>query len=424
MQINPINQIQGCITVPGDKSISHRAIMISSLAKGISTIHNFLPGDDCISTINCFRALGITIEMEESTVTVHGKGIHGLSKSDTTLDVGNSGTTLRLLSGILSAQPFNTTITGDMSIQKRPMKRIMEPLSLMGAIINSLNNNNCAPLLIKGTKLNGINYTLPIASAQVKSSIMLASLYANNKTTIIEPYTSRNHTEIMLEYYGAEVLTEKNMITIMPNQILEAKEINVPGDISSAAYFITACLILPNSKLTIKNVGINNTRTGIIDVYKRMGANIQLTNICTKNGELVADIVVASSNLNGTIIEGSLIPRLIDEIPIIAVAAAFANGTTIVKDASELKVKESNRIDTMVNNLKLMGVNINSTTDGMIINGGNSLQGSRVNSFDDHRVAMSLAIAGLRANGKTFIDNSNCVSISYPTFFDTLKKLS
>lgn len=415
--------LQGVVTVPGDKSISHRSIMLSSIAKGTSIIHNFLMGDDCLSTIRCFRALGIDIEVDDSIVKIHGKGLDGLSKPNDILDVGNSGTTLRLLSGILSAQPFESKITGDSSIQKRPMKRIVDPLSKMGAKLYSLKNNGCAPLCIKDSSLNGIKYQLPIASAQIKSSIMLAGLYAQGTTTIIEPAKSRNHTEIMLQAYGGAIKTDELTITLKPANTLISQEIFVPSDISSAAYFITAALIIPNSEVTIQNVGVNPTRDGIIEVYKKMGANIKLLNEKTINGELVADILVKSSKLTGITIEGDIIPRLIDEIPIIAVAAAFAEGTTIIKDAEELKVKESNRIDAMVNNLTLMGVDVEPTEDGIIIKGGNPLKSCKVKSYHDHRIAMSMAIANLATDEIITMDNKKCVTISYPNFFNDIKKL-
>jgi 3-phosphoshikimate 1-carboxyvinyltransferase len=424
MIINPVQQLVGEISVPGDKSISHRAIMFSALAEGTSTIHNFLLGEDCLSTIRCFKQLGIEIERDDQTVTVHGKGLNGLQPSKEILDVGNSGTTIRLMSGILSAQSFETQVTGDASIQKRPMKRVMDPLSKMGADIESINNTGCAPIHIKGKELKGINYTLPIASAQVKSAIILASLYANGPTEIIEPASSRDHTEIMLNYFGANIQKDGLKLTVEPSPTLKAQKIVVPGDISSAAFFITAALIVPNSRIIIKNVGINPTRDGILEVYKNMEAKIEIVNQRTINGELVADIIAETSDLIGTTVEGDIIPRLIDEIPIIAVAAAFAKGTTVIKDAEELKVKESNRIDAMVDTLTKMGASIKGTADGMIIEGGQHLSGQVLESYHDHRIAMSSAVAGLVAKGSTEIKNSECISISYPSFFADLEKLT
>ncbi|TCT15348.1 3-phosphoshikimate 1-carboxyvinyltransferase [Natranaerovirga pectinivora] len=424
MIINPISKISGELSVPGDKSISHRAIMFSSLSDGKSIIRNFLQGDDCLSTIRCFKQLGINIIINNDVVEVEGNGLHGLKPSVDILDVGNSGTTLRLMTGILSAQAFDSMVTGDSSIQKRPMKRVMDPLSKMGAKIESINNNGCAPLKITGQPLKGITYESPVSSAQVKSSILLAGLYADGKTTVIEPAPSRNHTEIMLEYYGGTITTKDLETTVEPVNQLKAQEIIVPGDISSAAFLITAALIVPNSRILIKNVGINPTRNGILEVYRRMNANIQILNERLENGEPVADILAETSTLKGIVLEGDIIPNIIDEIPIISVAAAYADGQTIVKNAEELKVKESNRIDAMVENLSKMNVDIVATDDGMIINGNNKLKGATVESYHDHRIAMSLAIATLSASGSTTINDSDCIAISYPGFFNDLEKLS
>lgn len=422
MKVNPIKSLKGTLQVPGDKSISHRAVMLGSISKGITNIKGFLNGADCLSTIKCFKDLGVSIDFNNEVITVNGNGIHGLKTPDKTLDVGNSGTTIRLLSGILSGQSFNTNITGDASIEKRPMNRIINPLSKMGATISS--NNGMAPLNITGSKLHGINYKSPIASAQVKSSIMLANLYTNEITTIDEPYTSRNHSEIMLNHFGGNIQVDGTVITCNPVNELYANNVTVPSDISSAAFFIVATLITPNSELLLTNVGINPTRDGIIEVLQNMNGNIELNNIRYLNGEKVADILVKSSNLKGTIIEKSVIPRLIDEIPIIAVAAAYAEGKTIVKDASELKVKETNRIDACVNEFKKLNIDIIGTDDGMIINGNNKIRGSIVESYHDHRMAMSLAIAALNADNTTTILDSSCINISYPNFFEDLKSIS
>ncbi|MFP4697699.1 MAG: 3-phosphoshikimate 1-carboxyvinyltransferase [Eubacteriales bacterium] len=423
MIIEPTNKINGELSVPGDKSISHRSIMFSALSKGNSKITNFLKGDDCLSTIRCFKQLGIPITVNQDYIQIEGKGLKGLNKPNEILDVGNSGTTLRLLSGILSAQPFESIITGDDSIQKRPMLRIIEPLTKMGAKINSLNKNNCAPLKITGQPLKGIHYSLPVASAQVKSSIMLASLFAKGNTIIEEPSASRNHSEIMLEYYGGNIHKEELKLTIEPFPNLTGKKVIIPGDISSAAYFITAALILPNSKVLIKNVGINSTRNGILKVYDKMNGNIKILNKRIINGEPVADILAETSTLKGTTLEGNIIPNIIDEIPIISVAAAYAEGETIIKDASELKVKESNRIDAMVNNLSKMGAQIKGTEDGMIIKGKKALIGDKLFSHHDHRIAMSLTIAALGAKGNSDITNYDCIKISYPYFYFDLNKL-
>lgn len=423
MIISPKDKINGEITVPGDKSISHRAIMLGSIAEGITEVTGFLMGADCLSTIECFRALGIHIEVNEKKVLVHGKGLLGLSQPSNVLDVGNSGTTIRLMTGILSAQSFSSDITGDASIQKRPMLRVVDPLREMGAKIDGKEGGKYCPLHIEGQALKGIHYNLPVASAQVKSAILLASLYAAKETTVIEPAPSRNHTEIMVNYFGGNITQKGNAIISSPVKKLTGQYIEVPGDISSAAYFIAAALILPNSELLIQNVGVNPTRDGIITVFKHMGGNIELINQRTQCGEPVADILVRSSNLHGIEIGGSLIPKLIDEIPVIAAAACYAEGTTNIKDAGELKVKESNRIQTMVSELKKMGASIVETDDGMIIEGNGTLKGAEVESYHDHRVAMSLAIAALKAEKETNILNSGCVSISFPDFFSYLEKL-
>ncbi len=415
--------LKGTITVPGDKSISHRAVMFASLAKGTTTITNFLTGEDCLSTISCFEKLGVEIQQKNGMVIVKGNGLHGLKEYSGQLDVGNSGTTTRLISGILAAQPFVTRLNGDASIQTRPMRRIMEPLKSMGASITSLKNNDCAPLQIEGCNLHGINYTSKIASAQVKSCILLAGLYAEGNTSVTEPYLSRNHTEIMLRSFGANIITKDTTTTILPEPILTACDISVPGDISSAAYFIVAALITPNSDVLIKNVGINPTRDGIIQVATEMGGDVTLHNMRSFNGEPVADIQVKYSQLHGIEIGGEIIPTLIDEIPIIAIMAAFAEGTTTIKDASELKVKESNRIDLMVHNLKSMGADIEGTDDGMILNGVSTLNGTTIETLKDHRIAMSFAIANIRCLTPCEIIDADCVKISYPTFYDDLESL-
>ncbi len=415
--------LKGELTIPGDKSISHRSIMLGSLAKGTTIVTNFLNGADCNSSIKCFKKLGIEIEHPEpDKVIVHGKGLDGLSASKLDLDVGNSGTTIRLMSGILSAQNFDTIISGDDSICRRPMGRIIKPLSSMGANIKSKLSNDCAPLHITGSKLKGIHYESPIASAQVKSAILFAGMYAEGETSVNEPYLSRNHSEQMINYFGGKVISEGTKCTIIPRPALEGREVVVPGDLSSAAYFLVAGLIVPGSEILVKNVGINETRDGLIEVIKKMGGKIELLNV-TGESEPSADILVKYSKLKGITIEKDLIPRLIDEIPIIAVMACFAEGTTIIKDAQELKVKESNRIDVMVENLRKMGADIEPTDDGMIINGGKTLTGTILGSRHDHRVAMSFAIAGLAAEGKTEIVGSECVNISYPGFYEDLNSL-
>jgi 3-phosphoshikimate 1-carboxyvinyltransferase len=423
MKINPINRLRGELKVPGDKSISHRAVMLGSISKGHTLIKDFLMGADCLSTIKCFQQMGVNITVNGKSVSIKGKGLHGLQQPDKSLDVGNSGTTIRLMSGILSGQAFESTITGDASIIKRPMGRIIEPLTKMNAKIKSVHDNNLAPLYIEPSNLENIHYISPVASAQVKSSIMLASLYTNGMTTIEEPYISRNHSELMINHFGGKVIVDGKKIMVHPIEELIAQEVIVPADISSAAYFIVAGLLAKNSEILLKDVGINPTRDGIIHVLKNMNGQIELDNIRYINGEKVADIIVKSSSLTGIVVEGSIIPTLIDEIPVIAVAAAFAEGETVVKDAAELKVKESNRIDTMVNELSKMGVSIIGTEDGMIIKGGNPVNGAIVDSHHDHRVAMSLTIAALNATSMTTLNGSKCISISYPTFFEDIKAL-
>lgn len=424
MNFNKVKTLKGEVTVPGDKSVSHRAVMFGSIAKGLTEITNFLQGADCLSTISCFGKLGIEIENGPDRILVHGKGLHGLTAPDSVLDAGNSGTTTRLISGILAPQSFTATLTGDASIQKRPMNRIMEPLSMMGADIKSIKGHGCAPLEIQGRPLTGIHYMSKVASAQVKSSILLAGLYASGETSVTEPVLSRNHTEIMLSHFGAQITTKDTTASILPEPVLEGRKIMVPGDISSAAYFIAAGLIVPGAEILIKNVGINETRDGIIRVAKQMGGNITLLHENRDSGEPVADVLVSHSPLHGIEISGSIIPTLIDELPIIAIMAAYAEGTTVIADAAELKVKESNRIDVMVDNLTAMGADITGTEDGMIIKGGRPLHGALIHSMDDHRIAMSFAVASLLADGTTSIEGGECVNISYPGFYKDLAALS
>lgn len=423
MKTNNTISLRGEITVPGDKSISHRSIMFGSIAKGTTEITGFLNSADCHSTISCFKQMGINIVEKNGTVLVEGKGMHGLCAPSSVLDTGNSGTTTRLICGILAAQPFPVTINGDETIQKRPMKRIMEPLSLMGADITSQRGNNCAPLIINGRQLHGITYTTKTASAQVKSSILLAGLYADSPTVVTEPALSRNHSELMLKAYGADISVNNKTVTLQPASELLGQKVEVPGDISSAAYFIVAGLITPDSEVLIKNVGINETRDGIIRVVKAMGGNITLLNERTACGEKVADILVKSSELKATTIEGAIIPTLIDELPVIAILAACAEGTTTIKDAAELKVKECNRIDAVTKNLQAMGGNITPTEDGFIIEGGLPLHGTHIETFHDHRIAMSFAVADLVAEGETTYDKPEVVCISYPGFYEDLNSL-
>lgn len=422
MEIKKQTNLKGTLTVPGDKSISHRAVMFGSLARGTTRISHFLEGADCLSTISCFRKMGIEIDRNKDEILVHGRGLHGLTAPTEILDVGNSGTTTRLISGILAGQTFTSELDGDDSIRTRPMKRIMTPLASMGADITSRLDNGCAPLIIHGRPLHAAHYNSPVASAQVKSCVLLAGMYADGITSVTEPFLSRNHTEIMLNYFGAEITSEGTTASIRPEPVLEGRDIQVPGDISSAAYFIAAGLLTPGSEILLKNVGINPTRAGIIKVCMDMGADITLLNESTE-GEPTADLLIRTSSLKGTTIEGSIIPTLIDEIPMIAVMAAFAEGTTIIRDAQELKVKESDRIAVMVDNLRRMGADIEGTDDGMIIHGERPLHGAVIDSHLDHRIAMSFAVAGTICDGTVEILNGECVNISYPEFYQDLYRL-
>ena len=427
--ISPVKGLKGEVTIPGDKSISHRSIMLGSIALGTTEITHFLEGADCLSTIGCFRKMGVEIERKPSSILVHGKGLRGLRAPNETLNVGNSGTTTRLISGILSGQSFPTVLSGDASLNSRPMKRIMTPLNSMGANITSLNDNGCAPLRIEPGTLHGIHYQSPVASAQVKSAVLLAGLYADAPTSVTEPALSRNHTELMLQGFGAYVATDLHAdgtatAHVEPCEELYGQQICVPGDISSAAYFIAAALLVPGSELLVKNVGTNFTRAGFLKVCKAMGADIETINQSFEGGEGRADLLVRFSQLKGTTVEGDIIPTLIDEIPMIAVMAAFAEGTTVIKDAAELKVKETNRIDTVTAGLKAMGADITPTEDGMIIEGTGHLSGASIQSFLDHRIAMAFSIAGLVADGETEIVDSQCVDVSYPEFFDTLDSIA
>ncbi len=422
MEIPKLNKLHGKLTIPGDKSISHRAVMFGALAQGTTRITHFLEGADCLSTISCFQAMGIHIQKNKDEVLVEGKGLHGLQAPLDILDVGNSGTTTRLISGILAGQDFTSRLTGDASICQRPMGRIITPLSLMGAQITSQNQNGCAPLTIQGGHLHGIHYQSPVASAQVKSCVLLAGMYADAPTSVTEPVLSRNHTELMLNYFGAQVTSKGTTATILPQPDLRARSITVPGDISSAAYFIAAGLLVPKSEILLCNVGINPTRDGLLRVCQAMGGDITLLNV-RNDGEPTADLLIRSSSLHGTEIKGEIIPTLIDEIPMIAVMAAFAEGTTVIRDAAELKVKESDRIQVMTDNLTRMGADVEALPDGMIIHGGKPLHGATIDSHKDHRIAMSFAVAGGICEGSLTITDGECVNISYPEFYTDLYSL-
>ncbi len=422
--------LKGSYSVPGDKSISHRAVMLGAIAEGTTHISGFLNGADCNSTIGCFRAMGVDIDYEGGTdVTVHGVGLHGLKAPASVLDCGNSGTTTRIMAGLLSGQPFASVLTGDPSIQKRPMKRIIEPLRLMGADIRSERDNGYAPLCISPEHLKGISYGSPVASAQVKSCLLMAAMYAEGATTVYEPVLSRNHTELMLQALGADIgygrdkETGRSYASLTPGHVLHACDIKVPGDISSAAYLMGAALTVPGSDILIRNVGVNPTRDGIIKVFKQMGGRIELLDTRVEAGEAVADIHVSGSDLTGCRISGDIIPTLIDELPLIAVVASSASGTTVIKDAAELKVKESDRIALVTKDLKAMGADITATDDGFIINASGEpmpLHGAAIEDALDHRIAMSFAVAALTADGATEIAHPECVSVSYPGFFEDL----
>lgn len=463
MKLTKSKGLRGTLSVASDKSISHRAVILGSISQGVTKIENFLLSEDCLATISCFEKMGVKIEIEGNSVKIQGKGLHGLQEPKELLYTGNSGTTTRLLCGLLSAQNFFCCLDGDASIRKRPMDRVAKPLKMMGANITLSNHEQgdvtlkgnekkqvVTPISIEPATLQSIEYTLPVASAQLKSALILAGLYAEGKTVIVEKVKSRDHTERMINGFGGNVVSKvvenkqisggnltkvyNNIITVNPIKELFATQVTVPGDISSAAFFIVAALIVPNSDILIKNVGLNPTRTGILDVLKEMGGEISIENQ-REDIEPVGDIRIKSSQLEGCKIGGDLIPRLIDEIPVIAVAAAFATGTTIIEDAQELKVKESNRIDVMATELKKAGVDIKPTPDGLIINGkinvemesminDKPIMGSEFETYDDHRIAMALSVLAIAAEGTSVICNHECVNISFPQFFQTLSELN
>lgn len=409
------------ITVPGDKSISHRAIMIGALSNGTCRIANFLEGEDCLATMAAMRALGVTIEHPEPGIAI----VHGcrgkFSAPQGGIDCGNSGTTVRLLSGLLAAQPFRTRLTGDASLSKRPMRRVIEPLRQMGATLEAEGPECTLPLVITGGPLQPIRYEMPHASAQVKSAILLAGLFAHGRTTVVEPARSRDHTERMLEYFLVRTIRDGNEVTIYGGQTPESRDFTVPGDISSAAFWLVAAAAQPDSRLLVEQVGLNPTRTGILDVLVRMGARVREVVEVMDQGEVSGTIDIKGAPLHGTVIEGAEIPNVIDEIPAIAVAAALARGTTIIRDARELRVKETDRIAAIAANLRAMGATVEEFDDGMAITGGAPLRGARLPCYGDHRIAMAFAIAGLFASGETVIRDVECVQTSYPDFADTLQ---
>lgn len=424
MHVGPAKNCRKTVIVQGDKSISHRAIIIGSMAKGTTIVSNFLEAEDTLNTIKVYRELGVKIEKIKNKYYVHGRGAGALRQSSETLDVGNSGTNIRLTIGVLAAKNFTSIITGDGQIVKRPMGRVMEPLTLMGAKFES--NQGKAPVIIHGGTLKGITYKMPMASAQVKSAVMLAALGARGKTIIKEPVVSRDHTERMLKYFGAPIVQSKGTITIKPGKEMKAKPVFVPGDISSAAYFIIAGLMMKNSVIKVKNIGLNPTRTGLIEVMKKMGGKIKITGLKNKNNEPVGDIISSTSKLKGITIGGAMIPKLIDEIPVIAVAAAFATGKTIIRDAKELRYKETDRIETIVKNLNRIGIKTEELPDGMVIygNGGAPFKYADIDSFSDHRIAMAFSVAALSGENGLLIKDVECVNTSFPDFFEIMKTIS
>lgn len=424
LRVQPAKRIEGTVRVPGDKSISHRAVMFGALAEGTTTIEGFLPGADCLSTIDCFRRMGVDIEQEGDRVTVHGKGWYGLQEPSQHLDVGNSGTTIRLMAGILATQPFHAVMEGDESIAKRPMRRVIGPLRQMGAKIDGRKDGEYTPLSIRGGDLQGISYQSPVASAQVKSAILLAGLQAKGVTSVTEPQLSRDHTERMLQAFGVKVVRDGRTVSVEGGQILKGRAIRVPGDISSAAFLIAAVMMVPGSSLLIENVGINPSRTGIIDVVRAMGGRIELQNERVVNEEPVADLLVTHAELRGIEIGGEIIPRLIDEIPVIAVMATQASGRTVIRDAEELRVKETDRIATVASQLSRFGAKVTPTPDGLIVEGATPLTGATIDSMGDHRIGMAMAIAGLAAAGETVIENDEAINVSFPGFADILAHIS
>ena len=415
--------LEGTIRIPGDKSVSHRSIMFGAIAEGITSVEGFLQSDDCLSTIDCFQKLGVNISIEGERVTIKSDGIMNWKEPDEILYTGNSGTTTRLMLGILAGSSVSSVLIGDESIQKRPMRRVTDPLKKMSAKLIGRENGQYTPIAVEGTKLQAIHYKMPVASAQVKSAILLAALNADGETIVEEIETSRDHTEKMLKHFGATIAVEDKTIRLQGGQKLIGTHVVVPGDISSAAFFLVAGAIVPNSKLTLTNVGLNETRTGIMDVLQAMGASYTVNDSENDSHEEMGTIEIESSTLVGTEIGGELIPRLIDEIPIIALLATQANGKTVIKNAEELKVKETNRIDAVVNELKKLGANITATDDGMIIEGPTTLHGGDLHTYGDHRIGMMAAVASLITIEPVTIDNAGCIAVSYPTFFEHISSV-
>ena len=422
-RISPASAITGAITLPGDKSISHRYAMISAIAEGPSHIHNYSTGADCHSTLGCVRALGIDVAVDGTDVVIQGKGLDGLRAPAGDLDAGNSGSTIRMLSGILAAQPFVTRIFGDESLSERPMQRIMKPLALMGADVRA-REDKFPPLEIHGSKLRAIDYMLPVASAQVKTCVLFAGLFAEGETTVTEPVASRDQTEVALGEFGADLTSAQGKITIVGRPRLTGRELLVPSDISSAAFFIVAALLAPGSQLTIRGVGLNPTRSALLDLVTGMGAKIRIASLAIQNGEIIGDLVVQHSELKGGTVSGATTAALIDEIPVLAVLGAATEEGLTVRDAGELRVKETDRIHTVIENLRRLGVEARELPDGMVIPGRQKFRAATFDSFGDHRIAMAFAVAALRGDGESVIENAEAASVSFPEFWATLARIA
>lgn len=426
-QISPASSVSGAITLPGDKSISHRYGMLAVIAEGASKISNYSTGADCQSTLACMRALGAAIESKDGVVCIHGRGLDGLRAPSEALDAGNSGSTIRMLSGILAAQPFSTTIGGDESLSRRPMQRIMQPLAQMGALIQA-RENRFPPLTIHGAKLHPIDYTLPVASAQVKSCVLFAGLYADGRTTVHEPMRTRDHTELALREFGADIEVDRLSITVTGRPELEGRELRIPGDLSSAAFFLVAGLIVPESALTIRGVGLNPTRSALLDFLAEMGAQIKVLDVSSTGGELIGDVLIrksgASARVRGGVLEKARTAALIDEIPVLAVLGAASEEGLIVRDGSELRVKETDRIATIAENFRRMGLKIEVHGDGFEVPGRQQFHAAEIDSFGDHRIAMAFSVAALAADGPCTIVGAESASVSFPEFFDTLHRVT
>lgn len=423
--LSPVSSpLTGKLQVPGDKSISHRAVILGSLAEGKTTVGNFLTGEDCMRTVDAFRHLGVSIEQDGNSLAIDSKGPGHFTESESPLYFGNSGTTARLMLGVLAGLPFFTSVYGDTSLAARPMDRVVSPLGKMGAWFDGRKDGSNFPMAIRGGHLQGIRYTLPIKSAQVKSAVLLAGLFAEGVTEVMEETASRNHTEKMLQAFGADITETNHHIRITNQKPLKAADVYVPGDVSSAAFFMTAAAIVPGSRLTLTNVGLNHSRTGIIDVLQEMGALIEILNEQTTGGEKFGDVTITYQKLKGIVIEGDIIPRLIDELPVIALAATQAEGETIIRDARELRFKETDRIKAVTDGLTRLGADIKPTEDGMVIKGTSGLTGGKVAAYDDHRIAMMLAIASLITEQNVIIDDVSSIAISYPDFFEHLNMLT